>query len=172
MDDAYSVCPYCGTSVTDEPGTEAQQANPESFNEDASGSYTNFGQEGNTYTQPNYNQQQNYGQQNFGQQNYGGYYQQPAYHASADYTPAPRPQRSAYIAAILAFALGFVGIHNFYLDKKNRALIQLLVSLIGMVLTFGLSVIAMEVWAIIEGVRILKGEINTDGTGALIKMSF
>lgn len=156
---------FCGKVL--EPNTGTRQASPESFNEDASGSCTNFGQEDNTYTQPNYNQQPN-----FGLQNYGGYYQQPAYHASADYTPAPRPQRSAYIAAILAFALGFVGIHNFYLDKKNRALIQLLVSIIGMVFTFGLSVIAMEVWAIIEGVRILKGEINTDGTGALIKMSF
>lgn len=151
---------FCGKVL--EPNTGTRQVSPESFSEDASGSCTNFGQEGNTYTQPNYNQQQNY----------GGYYQQPAYHASADYTPAPGLQRSAYIAAILAFALGFVGIHNFYLDKKNRALIQLLVSIIGMVFTFGLSVIAMEVWAIIEGVRILKGEINTDGTGALIKMSF
>lgn len=87
-----------------------------------------------------------------------------------EYTPAPRPQRSAYVAAFLSIFLGMFGVHNFYLDRKNRALTQLLITVIGTVITFGAAALAMEVWAVIEGVKILKGEINTDGKGAMIKM--
>lgn len=143
MDDNYNVCPYCGT-VPGDARDDSQQTEP--------------------------------------QQSDMGYNAPPQYQAPPlrndinqkneppEYTPAPRPQRSAYVAAILAVFLGAFGVHNFYLDRKNRALMQLLIAVIGAALTFGVATLAMEVWAVIEGVKILKGEINTDGTGNMIKM--
>lgn len=160
MDDSYAVCPYCGAAaepsvnVNTEPDPQpGQQSQPY----------------GASYGQTN--QQQYYGGAAYGQANqqYQQPYQPPV---NTGYTPAPRPQRSAYIAAILAFMGGMFGLHNFYLDNKNRAICQLVVSLVGIVLTFGVATIAMEIWAIVEGMKILRGDINTDGTGALIKMSF
>lgn len=149
MDDKYTVCPYCGAVLA----------------ADANQNYANNQQNTNPYGNQNFDNQQQFG---------GAYYQQPQQpnNSNIDYTPAPRPQRSAYIAALLAFTLGAFGVHNFYLDKKNRALTQILVSLLAAAITFGLSVIAMQIWAYVEGVKLLKGEINTDGTGAMIKMSF
>lgn len=156
MDDSYKVCPYCGTpensaeadSRQNQPN--AQQQNPHQQNP--------YGQQ-NNYYQPGGYANNGYNQQQYAQPN-------PAY------TPAPRPQRSAYIAAILSFIGGMFGLHNFYLDNKKTATIQLVVSLVGLVFTFGIASIAMEIWAITEGMKILKGEINTDGTGAMIKMGF
>lgn len=158
MDDSYSVCPYCGAasepSVNPNPDPQEQppqgQPNPPS---------------GAPYTQA-HSQQQYYAGPAYGPA------EQPYQPKNNGYTPAPRPQRSAYVAAILAFLGGLFGLHNFYLDNKNRAICQLVVSLVGILLTFGIATVAMEVWAIIEGVKILRGDINTDGTGALIKMSF
>ena len=154
MDDSYNVCPYCGASENAGESAQAEQQN--------------------TYQQNTYRQNP-YGQQNSNYQPYtnpcaNSYNQQ--YTQPKGYTPAPRPQRSAYIAAILAFFGGIFGLHNFYLDNKKTATIQLIISLVGLVLTFGIATIAMEVWAVIDAIKILKGEINTDGTGALIKMEW
>lgn len=153
MDDNYNVCPYCGV---------VPEAEPEQNNEQPD------------YTAP----QQQYNQQNQNQYNNVPPHQQGAplretFSEKAEipeYTPAPRPQRSAYVAAFLAIFLGMFGVHNFYLDRKNRALTQLLITVIGAVITFGAAALAMEVWAVIEALKILRGEINTDGTGAMIKM--
>lgn len=156
MDDNYAVCPYCGAAT--DVNAAAAQAAPVTENAQ---------DEPKTEQSANYFNRQPYGQPN---QFNGGYY--APQNVNNEYTPAPRPQRSAYIAAILAFTFGYFGLHNFYLDRKNRGLTQLLISLLGMIITCGLSAVAMEVWAVIEGLKLLKGEINTDGTGALIKMSF
>lgn len=149
MDENFNVCPYCGVFPDAVPQQENEQ--PE-------------------YAAP---QQQD------------EFNNTPPFQQSAplrgdfspkteapEYTPAPRPQRSAYIAAFLSIFLGMFGAHNFYLDRKNRALTQLLITVIGTVITLGAAALAMEVWAVIEGIKILKGEINTDGTGAMIKMGF
>lgn len=166
MDDSYSVCPYCGAA--NEPSGEPDPGMDPEQQSQANGD--SFGQ-GQPAGQPYYGDGF-YGQ--FGQQQYQQYQYQPPYGRPAGngYTPAPRPQRSAYVAALLAFFGGMLGLHNFYLDNKNRAICQLVVSLVGLVLTFGIATFAMEVWAIVEGVQLLRGDINTDGTGALIKMSF
>lgn len=162
MDDSYSVCPYCGAASEpsgnpnpDPQGQQQGQPNPPY---------------GAPYTQT-HSQQQYYGGAPYGQAEQNPY-QQPYPPKNNGYTPAPRPQRSAYIAAILAFFGGIFGLHNFYLDNKNRAICQLVVSIVGFVVTLGIATLAMEIWAIVEGLQLLRGDINTDGTGALIKMSF
>lgn len=155
MDDSFTICPYCGFSVNDAQPQPEQQPDFNTQREQT------FYREPDSYAQPNQGQPFTpYGQP---QQNANG---------NTGYTPEPRPQRSAYIAGILAIIGGMFGLHNFYLDNTKRGMIQLAVTVVGFFLTFGIASIAMAVWAITEGLKILKGEINTDGTGALIKMSW
>ncbi len=149
MDDNFNVCPYCG-SVAEKA---EQQENNQPENE-------NFYQQNQYSNVPPYGQEQPFNDVFPGNADF------------PEYTPAPRPQRSAYVAGFLAIFLGMFGIHNFYLDRKKRALTQLLITVIGSVLTFGCAAFAMAIWGLIEGIKILKGEINTDGTGAMIKMGF
>ena len=165
MDSSFNVCPYCGLPFT---AVEAENEQPQQPQ-----------QEQQAPEQPNQNVNNqnnvNYQQQNNGYNNgyNGGYAQQMNYYPPVSgYTPAPRPQRSAYIAALLAIFGGIFGLHNFYLDNSKRAVTQLVVSIAGLVLTFGIATVAMEVWAVTEALKILKGEINTDGTGAMIKMGW
>ncbi len=55
-------------------------------------------------------------------------------------------QKSKLIAGILGVTLGAIGIHNFYLGKTNRAIIQIVVTCV----TCGLG----SIWGIIEGIMI------------------
>lgn len=153
MDDNYNVCPYCGVSPDVVP--QQENAQPE-----------------HAAPEQQYNQQYQYNNVPPYQQGAplrGDFSQKTEI---PEYTPAPRPQRSAYVAAFLSIFLGMFGVHNFYLDRKNRALTQLLITVIGTAITFGAAALAMEIWAVIEGLKILRGEINTDGTGEMIKMGF
>lgn len=109
----------------------------------------------NAYAQPNYAQP--------------AYQPAPAVNVAApEYTPAPKPQKSAYVAAFLAFFFGVYGLHDFYLDRKNKGLIKLLVTLLGC----GIGPFVILVLSFIDAMKLLKGEINTDGNGDLIKMGF
>ncbi len=86
------------------------------------------------------------------------------------YTTAPGSEAKSKMAAgLLGIFLGGFGIHNFYLGFTNKALIQLLVSLIGGVITCGLATVAMEIWGLVEGIQILTGTINTDAQGVPLK---
>lgn len=99
--------------------------------------------------------------QNFGpQQNYA----QPQ-----SFAPPGIEQRSKLVAALLAFFLGIFGVHNFYLGYTNRAVTQLLLTLVASAFTCGISAIAVQVWAIVEGVQLLTGTINTDANGYPLK---
>lgn len=69
------------------------------------------------------------------------------------------------VAALLAFFLGGLGIHNFYLGHKKKAIIQLALYLVGCVLTFllGIGAIlcsAVGIWAFVEFIMILIGKIG------------
>ena len=85
------------------------------------------------------------------------------------YAPPGVEQKSVIVAALLAFFLGTLGIHNFYLGYTNKAVTQLLLTLVGSVITCGLSAIAVQVWAIVEGVQLLTGSINMDANGIPLK---
>lgn len=159
MDDSYNACPYCGFMTNPQNAEEQTQQN----------THQNANQQ-STYQQNTYSEQNNFYQQNqnpFQQNNFN----QP-YNQNSNYTHCSRPQRSAYIAAILAIIGGAFGLHNFYLDNNKIAKIQLIISIVGLILTFGVATVIVEIWSVIEGIKILKGEINTDGTGAMIKMSW
>ena len=91
-------------------------------------------------------------------------------------TPADKPeQKSKVMAGILALVFGSLGVHNFYLGKNTIGAIQLSITVVSLLLsccTFGLSslgVVAVEIWAIIEGIMIFAGKINKDGKGVPLK---
>lgn len=78
-------------------------------------------------------------------------------------------QKSRLAAGLLGIFLGGLGIHNFYLGNTNRGLLQLLVSLIGGIVTCGIASFAMGIWGLIEGIMILTGNISQDGHGVPLK---
>ena len=63
--------------------------------------------------------------------------------------------KSKLAAGLLAIFLGGLGIHNFYLGYTGKAVAQLLLSCTGI----------SAIWALIEGIMILCGNINTDANG-------
>ena len=56
-------------------------------------------------------------------------------------------------------------IHSFYLGNTSRGLMQLLISF----LTCGVGAIVMEIWGILDGIKLLDGRINTDANGVFLK---
>ena len=86
-----------------------------------------------------------------------GTFQQPA---PAAFVVQPQP-KSRLAAGLLAILIGHLGIHNFYLGFTNKAVAQLLIS----VLSCGFLLFVSWVWAVIEGIMILTDKINTDANG-------
>lgn len=79
--------------------------------------------------------------------------------------PAMPGAKSKMAAGLLGIFLGGLGIHNFYLGYTTKAVIQLVVTLVGGVITLGLAALGMEIWGLVEGIMILTGKINVDGKG-------
>lgn len=79
--------------------------------------------------------------------------------------PAMPGAKSKMAAGLLGIFLGGLGVHNFYLGYTTKAVIQLVVSLVGGIITLGLAALAMEIWGLVEGIMILTGKINVDGKG-------
>ena len=111
------------------------------------------------YGQPGYEQaayaagQQAYGQQAYGQPAYG----QPAYGQPF----AAGAPKQWIVAVILAFFLGTLGVHNFYLGYTTKGIIQLVLTI---------SVIGIFVsgpWVLIELIMILmrSGSYGYDAQG-------
>ena len=73
--------------------------------------------------------------------------------------------KSRLVAGLLGIFLGSLGIHNFYLGNKDKAMAQLLISVLS---CFTLAVVS-EIWGLIEGILILCGNINVDGNGNSLK---
>jgi TM2 domain-containing membrane protein YozV len=62
--------------------------------------------------------------------------------------------KSKIVAGLFGIFFGGFGVHNFYLGKSGRAVIQLLLTCIGWVI-FGLGPIASIIWGLVEGIEIL-----------------
>jgi len=69
--------------------------------------------------------------------------------------------KSKLVAGILGIILGCFGVHNFYLGYTNKAVAQLLITLLS---CFFLSPVS-AIWGLIEGIMILSGQINVDANG-------
>ena len=77
--------------------------------------------------------------------------------------------KSKIAAGLLGIFLGSLGIHNFYLGYTTKAVVQLLVSIIGGLITCGIATVAIEIWGLVEGIMILTGSIATDANGVPLK---
>lgn len=77
--------------------------------------------------------------------------------------------KSKLAAGLLAIFLGTFGVHNFYLGFTTKAVIQLVVSLVGGAITCGIATVGIEIWALVEGIMILTGKNNTDAKGYLLR---
>ena len=69
--------------------------------------------------------------------------------------PAAAPKQKM-VAFLLAFFLGALGIHNFYLGKKGMGLTQLLIT----VLTLGFGALITAPWALVQSILIIMGKID------------
>ena len=79
------------------------------------------------------------------------------------------PQKSRLIAGLLAIFVGSLGIHNFYLGSNDRGLLQILLTTVGSIFTCGLSAGAVAIWALVEGIMLLTGNIAVDANGIPLK---
>ena len=109
---------------------------------------------------PDANQQAAYaaGQQAYGQPAYG----QPAYGQPAYGQPfAAGAPKQWIVALLLAFFLGALGVHNFYLGYTTKGIIQLVLTL-----TF-IGLIGSGIWAFIDFIMLLmrSGSYATDAQG-------
>lgn len=80
-------------------------------------------------------------------------------------TPAVKVGKNRIVVGLLALFLGCLGVHNFYLGYTNKGLTQLLVSVVGGIVSCGIATLAMEIWAFVEAIQIFTGSINTDANG-------
>lgn len=85
----------------------------------------------------------------------------------------PADAKSKIIAGLLGIFLGAFGAHNFYLGYTQKAVIQLVATIVGILLScIGIGafiVLGIEIWGLIEGIMILTGNIKTDGKGNPLK---
>lgn len=130
----------------------------------------------------NFNTQPTPGQDQGGSQGqpYAGY--QPPNYTAQSYRPNPPQQpmyttppmgyqqKSRLAAGLLAFIFGVFGVHNFYMGFNGRGTIQLLLALVGGILTCGIGTVAAAIWGFIEAVMILSSTgPRFDGNGVIMK---
>lgn len=96
-------------------------------------------------------------------QYYNNQYQQPTQQ------PSQQENKSKIVAALLAFFLGTFGVHNFYLGYTKKAVIQLVLTIVGIltscIFVGVFIVIGVGIWALVEAVFLLIGKIAYDGNG-------
>lgn len=88
-------------------------------------------------------------------------------HSNANHyeqSPVAKEPKSRLVAAILGLVFGVFGIHNYYLGYKSKAIAQLLLGTLGIILC-GLGPIISLIWAFVEAISLLSGSINEDGYG-------
>ncbi|MGP6174888.1 NINE protein [Corynebacterium sp. A21] len=127
------------------------------------------------YSQPAYNQQP-YAQPAYGQPQ--GFVGGPV-NSYGQQMPAHVEQKSWVLTAVLAFFLGGLGVHNFYLGYTVRGVAQLAMNIIGWLLTatffgavIGLPLLSiLGIWVLVELIMILvrSGSYRSDSRGVPLK---
>ena len=70
-------------------------------------------------------------------------------------------QKSKLVAVLLAFFLGGIGIHDFYLGYNKNGIIKIVLTVC--------TGVGGSIWALIDFIRLLTGSLHTDATGAELK---
>lgn len=77
-------------------------------------------------------------------------------------------RKSKLAAGLLGLFLGSLGVHNFYLGYNDKAVGQLLLTLVGWILC-GIGPIVASVWGFVDGIMILSGNISCDASGVALR---
>jgi TM2 domain-containing membrane protein YozV len=78
-----------------------------------------------------------------------------------------RPVKWRILACVLAFVLGWLGIHRFYLGFYSIGIAQVMFTGITMMLGFGVGF--GMVWGFVEGFLLITGHFAKDGKGRTLK---
>lgn len=85
----------------------------------------------------------------------------------------PADAKSKLAAGLFGIFLGSFGVHNFYLGYTGKAVTQLVLSIVGILLScivVGVFIlIGVGIWGLVEGIMILTGTISTDASGQMLK---
>ncbi len=73
-------------------------------------------------------------------------------------------QKSKLVAVLLAFFLGGIGIHDFYLGYTKYGVIKIILTCC--------TGVGGSIWALIDFVRLLTGSLNKDAAGNELKKEF
>ena len=81
--------------------------------------------------------------------------------------------KSKMTAGLLGIFLGCYGVHNFYLGYTGKGVIQLVLTVVGIILAciyIGFFIVfGVWIWTLIESIMIFSGSINTDANGIPLK---
>lgn len=81
--------------------------------------------------------------------------------------------KSKLAAGLFGIFLGSFGVHNFYLGYTSKAVTQLVLTIVGMILSCVIIgvflVMGISIWGLVEGIMILAGKIDTDANGVPLK---
>ena len=81
--------------------------------------------------------------------------------------------KSKIVAGLLGIFLGCYGVHNFYLGYTKKAVTQLVLTIVGILLSCILIgaflVMGVSIWGLVEGIMILAGNIDKDANGVPLK---
>lgn len=73
-------------------------------------------------------------------------------------------QKSKLVAVLLAFFLGSIGIHDFYLGYNKYGVIKIILTCC--------TGVGGGIWALVDFIRLLTGSLNTDANGVELKNEF
>lgn len=81
--------------------------------------------------------------------------------------------KSKLAAGLLAIFLGQFGVHNFYLGYTSKAIVQLVLTIVGYITACfvigAFIILGVCIWGVVEGILILTGSIATDAKGIPLK---
>ena len=72
--------------------------------------------------------------------------------------------KSKLVAVLLAFFLGSIGIHDFYLGYTKNGIIKIVLSCC--------TGVGGSIWALVDFIRLLTGSLHTDANGVELKKEF
>lgn len=78
--------------------------------------------------------------------------------------PAGAEQKSKLVAVLLAFFLGSIGIHDFYLGYTKYGIIKIILTVC--------TGVGGGIWALIDFIRLLIGSLDKDANGVELKKEF
>ena len=81
-----------------------------------------------------------------------------------DFNVASGEQKSKLVAVLLAFFLGGIGIHDFYLGYTKYGIIKIILTVC--------TGVGGGIWALIDFIRLLTGSLHTDANGVELKKEF